>query len=228
MKNKNRKNLRLAGYDYRQAGAYFVTVCCQGNARLLGDIRDGIFHSNPAGKMVEKWYFKLMEKFPNVRCGEWIVMPNHFHCIIEIIDPAISLQTKIITPHVRVDPCVDPSPPNNTSLPTHVRVDPSVDPPPPNAISAPIYDYQNRPLTQGQGDHTGSPLLGEMVRWFKTMTTNEYIRGVKEHNWPRFNRRLWQRNYWDHIIRGHLAYARIAEYIERNPANWRKNDFYQQ
>ena len=56
--------------------------------------------------------------------------------------------------------------------------------------------------------------------WFKTMTTNEYIRGVKKYNWERFNKKLWQRNYWEHIIRNEPAYNRIANYIINNPANW--------
>ncbi|WP_198265751.1 transposase [sulfur-oxidizing endosymbiont of Gigantopelta aegis] len=45
-----------------------------------------------------------------------------------------------------------------------------------------------------------------LVQWFKTMTSNEYIRGVKQQGWPRFNKRLWQRNYWDHIIRNEEDY----------------------
>jgi REP element-mobilizing transposase RayT len=67
------------------------------------------------------------------------------------------------------------------------------------------------------GDHVGSPLLGDIVGWFKTMTTNEYIRGVKESNWPAFNRRLWQRNYYDHIIRTAKSLNNIRQYIHDNP-----------
>jgi putative transposase len=50
-----------------------------------------------------------------------------------------------------------------------------------------------------RGEHVGSP-LHRVVQWFKTMTTNEYIRNVKQHGWQRFDRRLWQRNYYEHII----------------------------
>jgi len=59
--------------------------------------------------------------------------------------------------------------------------------------------------------------LGDIVGWFKTMTTNEYIRGVKESNWPAFNRRLWQRNYYDHIIRTAKSLNNIRQYIHDNP-----------
>ena len=67
------------------------------------------------------------------------------------------------------------------------------------------------------GDHTGSPLLGDIVGWFKTMTTNEYIRGVRQSGWPAFNRRLWQRNYYDHIVRTAESLNNIRLYIIDNP-----------
>jgi REP element-mobilizing transposase RayT len=58
------------------------------------------------------------------------------------------------------------------------------------------------------------------VQWFKTMTTNEYIRDVKQKDWPPFHRRLWQRNYYEHIIRDEGSLDRIREYIVSNPARW--------
>jgi len=56
-----------------------------------------------------------------------------------------------------------------------------------------------------KGEHTDSPLqnhipLSRMIQWFKTMTTNEYIRNVKQNNWPPINKRLWQRNYFERIV----------------------------
>jgi hypothetical protein len=71
----------------------------------------------------------------------------------------------------------------------------------------------------GQGEHIGSPLRAA-VQWFKTMTTNEYIRGVKQNGWRPFRKKLWQRNYYEHIIRNDDEYRRIAKYIANNPANW--------
>ena len=52
------------------------------------------------------------------------------------------------------------------------------------------------------------------------MTTNEYIRGVKTENWKRFDKKLWQRNYWEHIIRNPAECERIANYIMKNPEKW--------
>lgn len=74
------------------------------------------------------------------------------------------------------------------------------------------------------GEHTGSP-LHEIGQWFKTMTTNEYIRNVKSNNWKRFDRKLWQRNYCEHIIRSEQSYEKISEYIINNPKKWNKDTF---
>ena len=49
------------------------------------------------------------------------------------------------------------------------------------------------------------------------MTTNEYMKNVKTLGWVRFNGKLWQRNYYERIIRNENALNRIREYIINNP-----------
>ena len=56
------------------------------------------------------------------------------------------------------------------------------------------------------------------------MTTNEYIHGVKQNGWTPFPGKLWQRNYYEHIIRNENDLSRIREYIFNNPANWANDD----
>ena len=70
-----------------------------------------------------------------------------------------------------------------------------------------------------KGAHTGAP-LHRIVQWFKTMTTNEYIRRIESGHWPPFHKRLWQRNYYEHVIRNEEEWNRIREYIKNNPLNW--------
>ncbi len=62
--------------------------------------------------------------------------------------------------------------------------------------------------------------LGTTIQWFKTMTTNAYIRGVRNDGWPAFDRRLWQRDYYERIVRDETALERIRTYIAANPARW--------
>jgi putative transposase len=78
-----RQSIRLKGYVYSKEGLYFITICCQDKACLFGKIENEEMTLNKAGQMVEKWYGKLPGKFPDIQILEMIVMPNHFHCIIE-------------------------------------------------------------------------------------------------------------------------------------------------
>jgi len=132
---------------------------------------------NDVGKMVEKWYYELENKFSDIKCNEIIVMPNHTHFIIHNVGADLRV-------------CPD--------------------------------DKISGEISQEQGEHIGSPLRA-IIQWFKTMTTNAYIRGVKNNNWKSFDGKLWQRNYWDHIVRDGNEYNRIAQYIINNPIKW-KND----
>jgi REP element-mobilizing transposase RayT len=60
--------------------------------------------------------------------------------------------------------------------------------------------------------------------WFKTMTTNAYIRGVQQSDWSPFAGRLWQRNYYERIIRNDAELSAIREYIDANPAQWHNDE----
>jgi putative transposase len=65
-----------------------------------------------------------------------------------------------------------------------------------------------------------SPALGDIIGAFKSLTTTEYARGIHERDWPPFQGRLWQRNYYEHVIRDDDALNRIREYILTNPLGW--------
>ena len=69
------------------------------------------------------------------------------------------------------------------------------------------------------GDHTGSPLQ-EIIEWYKTMTTNEYIRHVKEGLYRPYNKIMWQRSFFDHIIRNQDDLRETRKYIVNNPLTW--------
>ena len=75
------------------------------------------------------------------------------------------------------------------------------------------------------GDHIGSPLQ-DVISWFKTMVTNEYIKGVKKGLYIPFNTKLWQRGYYEHIIRNERDLFEIRKYIENNPIKWETDEYY--
>ena len=62
--------------------------------------------------------------------------------------------------------------------------------------------------------------LPEVVHRFKSITTKQYAEGTKKFGWPQFAGRLWQRNYYEHIIRDEDEWNRAREYIMNNPIRW--------
>jgi len=156
----HRHSIRLKGYDYSQAGAYFVTICTQNRECLFGDITDAGMVLNEGGKVVERCWHDIPSHFPQVELDAFVVMPNHVHGILVIVD---TVGAKNVSP-----------------LPT-------------------------LPGT--------SKTVGSVVRGFKIGVTK----------WFRNNtnvRDVWQRNYYEHIIRNEQSLNRIRQYILDNPARW--------
>ena len=154
----NRKSIRLDGYDYSQNGLYFVTICTQNREHLFGFVDEGIMYLNDAGKMVKMVWDEIPIYYEGFRLHEFVIMPNHIHGIIEIID------------------------------------------------------------TYEMG-------VGDIVHRFKTLTTTKYIRGVRDLNWKPFDKKVWQRNYHEHIIRNEKSYLNISQYVQTNPKKW-QDDIY--
>ena len=186
----HRRSIRLQGYDYSRPGAYFITICTKERACVFGNIAGGEMCENDAGRMVGKWWAELNRKFPNVDVDKHVVMPNHVHGIIRITHPTTVGANLCVRPHSGRDGDPDGGP-----------------------------DARPDARPQEQGAHTGAP-LPTVVQWFKTMTTNQYIQGVRQQGWPPFAGKLWQRNYYEHIIRDESSLQRIREYISMNPACW--------
>ncbi len=78
----NRRSIRLKGYDYSKSGAYFITICVKDKIHFFGKIENGEMVLNDAGIMIDKWWQKIPEKFPDIELGEYQIMPNHFHAIV--------------------------------------------------------------------------------------------------------------------------------------------------
>jgi putative transposase len=181
----HRRSIRLKGYDYRQAGAYFVTICTQDRAFLFGQVVHDEMQLNDAGKMVYDVWNDLPAFYPGVQTDAFIVMPNHIHGIIILVG---------------ADPRVCPAQPS-------VGVGPRACPGQPQELGQP----------QGVAPTLGLP---DVVHRFKTMTTKRYADGVKRLGWEPFRGRLWQRNYYEHIIRNEESLNRIREYVLTNPMRW--------
>jgi putative transposase len=82
----HRRSIRLQGYNYSRAGAYFITVCTRNRRCLFGDIADGKMQLNDAGRMVLQCWQNIPGHFPHVALDAFVVMPNHLHGIMVITD----------------------------------------------------------------------------------------------------------------------------------------------
>jgi REP element-mobilizing transposase RayT len=80
----HRRSIRLKDYDYSQEGIYFITICTLNHEQLFGDIIDEKMFLNEFGKIVNGFWLKIPENFPNVQLDEYIIMPNHIHGIITV------------------------------------------------------------------------------------------------------------------------------------------------
>ena len=206
----HRRSIRLRKFDYSSAGAYFVTTCAQGRECLFGEVvNEAIILSSP-GHMVSDWWLKLPGKFPGVALDEYMIMPNHFHGIICIVGAATcgrpgfdftapcGCQSTTGQPH---GDC-----PYDVSTPGH-----------PHGGEKSGHPHGGR---ESGHPHGGAPTLGDVMDWFKTMTTNAYIRGVKQSDWTPFYGRLWQRNYYERVIRDERELDAARKYIAENPIKW--------
>lgn len=84
--NNYRRSIRLKHYDYSRAGCYFITICTQDRLHLFGEIVEGEMVLGIAGKLIHKLWFDIVNDFPNVTLHEFVIMPNHIHGIIEIVN----------------------------------------------------------------------------------------------------------------------------------------------
>ncbi len=81
----HRRSMRLKGYDYSQAGAYFVTICSWNRQCIFGDVVDGNVKLNEYGEIVDEYWYHLPQHHSHVALDEFVIMPNHIHGIL-IID----------------------------------------------------------------------------------------------------------------------------------------------
>jgi REP element-mobilizing transposase RayT len=189
----HRQSHRLKGYDYSLAAPYFVTLCTQEFLCLFGQIEREKMLPNEQGNMVEGWLTEIENKFPGVLLDTFQVMPNHLHAIIVIMGCGLDMAAKFGKGIEDLD--------NERADNNH------------GTRRSPGKVGNTAPSPQ-------HPTLGRIVQWFKTMSTNNYIRGVREAEWQPFSKRLWQRDYFDHIIRDEVTLERTREYVRNNPLYW--------
>lgn len=95
----HRRSIRLKGYDYAQAGAYFVTVCTQHRECLFGAIDHGEMALNEFGRIIRRTWNDLVNHNANISLGEFVIMPNHIHGIVIILPVGAGSKPAILDAH---------------------------------------------------------------------------------------------------------------------------------
>jgi len=240
----HRRSIRLKGYDYTAPGAYFVTICTQDHVQMFGEVVGGDMRLNPHGRVVDTYWSRIPRHFLHVTLDAWVVMPNHVHGIIVITDPPavgddasspVDERGRCRGEAIPVWPAemeggagsksrtvTDGDSGRGEAIPvwpaemeggagSKSRTVTDGD----SGIASPLQRrrrQQQRP-PRPHGAPSGS--LGAIVGNFKSITTRRINR--MRHT-P--GGQVWQRNYWEHIIRDQVAYERLWQYIENDPALW--------
>jgi len=100
--SRNRRSIRLPGYDYTQPGAYFITICTYQFVHLFGTVVNGKMEINEYGRIIEAEWHKSPQIRPYLRMDEFVVMPNHSHGIIWITNPELSKAKTLVQPEFRL------------------------------------------------------------------------------------------------------------------------------
>jgi putative transposase len=202
--NPQRQSIRLSAYDYTQPGAYFVTIVTAERQNRLGDISGGGMRLNTVGQMAQKEWQRLPTRFPGLALSEFVVMPNHFHGILIIEgEDAPALDTRSDGSGVGAQR--DGSRPQSSFVSLR----------PYQAHHNDDYYPRDRHSDNAIPHRVDAGSVGAMVRAFKSSTTLRFHRLREGGPFP-----LWQRNYYEHIIRGPGDFDQIRAYILANPVQW--------
>jgi len=175
----HRRSIRLKGYDYSQAGAYYVTIVAWRRECLFRDVMNDEMKLSKFGLVAKQQWEKLLKRFPNIELGAYVIMPNHMHGIIMITDGRGTAES-----------------PNNPDDKSSRR--------------APTQEQFQKPVK-------GS--IPTIVRSYKSSVSYRinFMRGSD--GVP-----VWQRNYYEHIIRNDKDLQNKTDYINSNPLLWDEDD----
>jgi REP element-mobilizing transposase RayT len=231
-----RRSIRLKGYDYTGAGAYFITICTDGRTCLFGGVVAGKMRLNDFGKIVQATWNHLPDHY-QVELDAFVVMPNHVHGVVVIAGTAAAPEPNAGDPPDPVGAGFKPAPtsPANRNAPMSDANAPMSDANAPAAdANAPAADA-NVPMAAGPDAGEPPPPVGAgfkpaptlVARGAKHHGLSEIVRGFKTFSARRINEHrrtpgtpVWQRNYYEHIIRDEASLQRIRRYIANNPARW--------
>lgn len=172
-----RRSTRLAGFDYSQPGAYFITICAHQRGCLFGEMEGDQVRLSAIGAIVAEEWARSAAIRQEIELDAFVIMPNHIHAIVIIR-----------------------------------RGDRPVAPAKGAHIDAPVAPTRDTPTGPAKRS------LGALIAGFKAAATRRINETRATPGLP-----VWQRGYYEHIIRDEAEWDRIRAYIEGNPDCWAKD-----
>lgn len=191
----HRKSIRLPGYDYTQAGAYFVTIVTHNREMVFGEVVDGEMRLNEFGEIAQREWERLPKRFKHIELGAFVIMPNHVHGIIIINDNGWGTADL----HKEDNP-QDPRRAPTADFPNQDN--------PQDPLRAPTANVEK----------FGKPVSGSIptiVRSYKSAAALRINYARAGDSTP-----VWQRNYHERILRNDREMGNVWRYIQSNPVMW--------
>jgi REP element-mobilizing transposase RayT len=219
----HRRSIRVRDFDYSRPGLYFITICTKHHFRLFGEIREDEMKLNDAGIVANNCWLEIPVHYPSVSLHDYVIMPNHVHGIIELTHEFHDAGSQ----HRHAGSFPDDDVCRNVKMPfatgTHISGG--------DVETHAVVGVQNfEPLRPGPRYKPCLPVkrneyqqiiprsVGSIVRGYKTGVTKWFRANTK-------TKTVWQRNFWEHIIRDYRSYHAISTYIRNNPAKWSEDRF---
>ncbi len=202
----HRRSIRLKNYDYAQAGLYFITLCCQDRKHLFGKIKNGEMILNEVGEIVKEEWEKTREIRKNIALHEYIIMPNHFHAIIEILYSENKENKKLAefkSPSQTIGAIIRGFKGATTKK---IKI---------------LYfsdSGESKIDSEREGESKSSPDSTGELQFAPSAGRGELKISLED--------KIWQRDYYEIIIRNQKAFFNISNYIKNNPKKWNQDNFH--
>lgn len=210
----HRRSIRLKGYDYSQPGLYFITICCQDRINRFGNVENGKMVLNELGHIAHNEWQKLTERYLNMDLGAFQIMPNHIHGIILLKDTSLGtgftpVQNEMISQNeMKFQNEMEFQ--NNDGICTIERHGEN--------------ERNGETTIEVTARVATTAAIPDIVGAYKSLVANGCLAIFKSYN--QTMGKLWQRNYYEIIIRNEKSYQNISEYIINNPTKWQNDKFY--
>ena len=234
----HRRSIRLRGYDYSREAAYFITICAQDRRCIFGSIENGEMKLNELGCIAHQAWAKLPERWPHLELGAFQIMPNHMHGILIISHHPPVRATLAVAPPDAQENTEQSGPKENTSEKPETTTAESEKTEPETAESRATAEFRATarvaPTTVAPTATTADstkkqwlerPSIGQIVAAYKSIVVTDWLKQISTNKQGRRFGKMWQRNFWEHIIRDEGAFQRISAYIVNNPKKWDEDKF---